>query len=281
MKEKELKKKIEVILADESQSVEDRLESLLGLSVVEDEKETAFSKEEKKERLREELLIYSAAKDLVRENNNFHDRDLTLMQLYVLLAETYDDLYDYRPIKKLASEVLYLMRDGQTSVEVLKETVPRLTDAIGNSVYNHLLFEILLRYVKVALEKNPGDRDVKNQARKLLKLSILLDFPDRYTKIWTKELEKRIAGLFTSEELVHIIAHPQLGHLMRDPVEYTLKWEDIYYDLEDELDRRFANAPDFMGRCFQIWSVKKEILEERYGIDWHSPSQMNPHVMFD
>ena len=74
---------------------------------------------------------------------------------------------------------------------------------------------------------------------------------------------------------------PKIGHLRTDPVEYTREWEKIYYDVEDELDRRVANVPRQMGFCFQYWATKRELLMEKYGIDWRSPSQMNPRVMFD
>lgn len=36
-----------------------------------------------------------------------------------------------------------------------------------------------------------------------------------------------------------------------------------------------------MGRCHRIWSRTKEILREKHGITWHSPSEMNPGVRFD
>ena len=51
--------------------------------------------------------------------------------------------------------------------------------------------------------------------------------------------------------------------------------------MEAELERRFANAPRHMGFCFHYWSAEKELLKEKYDIEWRSPSQMNPGVMFD
>jgi hypothetical protein len=33
--------------------------------------------------------------------------------------------------------------------------------------------------------------------------------------------------------------------------------------------------------CHRIWARTKEILRERHGIEWRSPGEMNPWVVFD
>lgn len=65
-----------------------------------------------------------------------------------------------------------------------------------------------------------------------------------------------------------------------DPVERTQEWEDIIYEVEKACDRKLKNVPRGMGFCFQYWSVKKAELAKR-GIEWKTPHQMNPKVMFD
>lgn len=71
------------------------------------------------------------------------------------------------------------------------------------------------------------------------------------------------------------------GRLLRfDPVERTLRWEEIWYDVEEECDRRTQGQPRGMGFCFAYWAAKRAVLKT-YGIDWRSPNMMNPHVMFD
>ena len=65
-----------------------------------------------------------------------------------------------------------------------------------------------------------------------------------------------------------------------DPVERTQKWEDCIYDVEKECDRILEDEPRSMGFCFSYWSAKRAVLA-RYGIQWKSPSVMNPGVMFD
>ena len=69
-------------------------------------------------------------------------------------------------------------------------------------------------------------------------------------------------------------------HLRFDPVERTSRWEDLYFDVEEECFRRLKGVPRGMGFCFPYWAAKRDVLR-KYGIDWKSPHMMNPHVMFD
>ena len=73
---------------------------------------------------------------------------------------------------------------------------------------------------------------------------------------------------------------PQTGHLKRDPVEWTARWEEVI----DEADRiayeNLRDVPRGMGWCFGFWSERKAALR-KFGIDWRSPGNMNPRVLFD
>lgn len=265
---RELKKEVERIVYDSSVSVDDRLEEALALCP-EDDDEAA------------DIVIYSALIDMLWRESHDHSRDLTFLQLYALLAKAYDDADDYRPMREVADGVLRLMRDKMTPAEIYKETIPIIASALGNSAYHHALYEILLNYVKSVLKENPDDASVKPQARKLLKLHILLEYSEWREREWTKDFSARLSHLFSSEELMQIIADPKIGRLRRDPVEYTREWEDICYDVEAELEARFCNAPRQRGLCYRIWNAKRELLKDKYGIDWKSPAQMNSRVKFD
>lgn len=65
-----------------------------------------------------------------------------------------------------------------------------------------------------------------------------------------------------------------------DPVERTQGWEDCIYDVEKKCDRILKGERKGMGFCYSYWSTKKAILA-RHGIQWDSPSVMNPRVRFD
>lgn len=69
-------------------------------------------------------------------------------------------------------------------------------------------------------------------------------------------------------------------HLFFDPVERSERWEEIIYDVEQECHQRLEDHPRGMGFCHGYWHEKADVLRS-YGIEWRSPSAMNPRVMFD
>lgn len=69
-------------------------------------------------------------------------------------------------------------------------------------------------------------------------------------------------------------------YLKFDEVERSAKWEKEIYDVEKAVARKMKGVNFRMGYCFEYWSTKKSVLA-RHGIQWRSPSSMNPTVMFD
>lgn len=269
-----IRKNFVSIANDSSKSIEERIDEILS-------NRDSLQLTDKKEELHINEICYSALIEMLTKENAMMSNIEDLMQLYTLLAETLDEENDYRPIKDIAYEAIEKIRINIVPWNVIKETLPRIIDAINDTVYNHMSYELHLWLLKKAFEAGELNEDMKGRARRLLKLRILLEDNNRHERLLDKPLQEAIAKLFTQDELVKIILHPQLGHLRQDPVEFTYRWEDIYYDVEKRLDDRFANAPRQMGFCFMYWNAKRELLKEEYGIDWKSPSQMNPRVMFD
>lgn len=72
----------------------------------------------------------------------------------------------------------------------------------------------------------------------------------------------------------------ELGTLKADPVQLTSEWEKNIYEVELECDEALKDEPRCMGFCHSYWSTKRAALARR-GIEWKSPSAMNPRVMFD
>ena len=70
------------------------------------------------------------------------------------------------------------------------------------------------------------------------------------------------------------------AHLKRDPVEFSRQFEEIIDDVDRKLYNMYRNTPRCMGFCFEIWSSRKALLAQQ-GIEWRTPSEMNPGVMFD
>lgn len=73
--------------------------------------------------------------------------------------------------------------------------------------------------------------------------------------------------------------HPRI-RLLYDPIsdDPTFAWaiKEAGLRAEEEVGRPYK-----MGTCHLIWRRKKEILKEEFGIDWYSPREMNPRVIFD
>lgn len=265
---------IEKITFDRSKSIEERIDEVFDMR-------QQLEVKDDKERLRNDVDYYDCMIRMIEDEDTERVEDLTRLQLYALLAETYVELEDYRPIYKLAQEVLEMIRHEDVAWEAMSETLPRIIDAVSETVYHHAEYELLLIYILMAFKTGNLTDEFKGRVRKWMKLHLLLEESDWLDFRLTKELERAMADMFTQTELFKIMLDPKIGHLRTDPVEYSWEWEKIYYDVEAELDRRLANVPRQMGFCFQYWAMKRELLMEKYGIDWRSPSQMNPRVMFD
>ncbi len=73
----------------------------------------------------------------------------------------------------------------------------------------------------------------------------------------------------------------QEGHLKKDPVCWTWYWERVIDSVEEEVSRRLEGVQRGMGFCFAYWAEKKNVMKELHGIEWKTPSEMNPKVLFD
>lgn len=203
------------------------------------------------------------------------------LQLCALRAEALAEQKFYRELKDVAREVLELMRAEEASAATYAETIPRIAAALGETVFYRDLYEILLRYIAAVVRQGDTETDLRDEAETLLGLHGVLPDTEWFSSLFTADVRRAIAGLFSPRELVNMIIDPGPGRLKSDPVEYTPEWEAVYYDVADELDRMFEGTPRRMGFCFRYWQAKQDLLRSRYGIEWRTPSQMNPHVMFD
>lgn len=71
------------------------------------------------------------------------------------------------------------------------------------------------------------------------------------------------------------------GHYLKsDPIEWTSIYEAVIDEADQEAFEHLLDCPRGMGFCFAYWAEKEAVLARR-GIEWRSPSIMNPGVMFD
>ena len=65
-----------------------------------------------------------------------------------------------------------------------------------------------------------------------------------------------------------------------DEIEDTEEYERIKDELNALLEKEFPRNNYHMGMCYSFWSRKKQILRERYGIEWKSPKDLNPFTLY-
>lgn len=72
-----------------------------------------------------------------------------------------------------------------------------------------------------------------------------------------------------------------IGHLKNDPIEWSAEYESNIDEAHRKIYAQLEDLPRGMGFCFAYWHAKQQVLKEDYDIEWKTPSQMNPGVMFD
>lgn len=71
--------------------------------------------------------------------------------------------------------------------------------------------------------------------------------------------------------------------MKRDPIEDDPTFREIIESVNQQVERELdeIGIKDQWGSCFTYWDIKKRILLNQYGIEWKSPRELNPRVVFD
>mgnify|MGYP003304456685 CR=1 FL=1 len=104
---------------------------------------------------------------------------------------------------------------------------------------------------------------------------ILYDGHIEILKIAKENCEHLIVAVGTDEFMEKYHRHLKFSSVERTPI-----WEEIYYDAEVECDKELGDIPRGMGFCYGYWHTLQNVLAKR-GIEWQSPKELNPRVMFD
>ena len=170
-------------------------------------------------------------------------RNIPLAKECIQLMQEIDDRDEPPSGKALACEAV---------IEQLPEyCVPRFV--LGILSYQ---WDLVRRYETDDLENYPTEKEVEDEIQRLK------DYID--TEHVSDEAFNKKYG----------------RHLKASHVERTPQWEELYFEVEKECDRRLGDIPRGMGFCFAYWSTLRQVLAER-GISWQSPHELNPRVMFD
>lgn len=68
-----------------------------------------------------------------------------------------------------------------------------------------------------------------------------------------------------------------------DPIESDPQFASILKVVNKKVDEKLIaeGIERFLGICHFIWAEKQRILRDEYGIEWKSPAELNPGVLFD
>lgn len=112
------------------------------------------------------------------------------------------------------------------------------------------------------------------------KLTCLLRDRNYYVDDDCEDVRPLMKGLLLKAKVERIF-QARFAHrrsLKHDPVEAS----EAYLAVIDEVEEKIAKNRTMkgLGSCHEIWHLKFVYLMEK-GIEWQSPSMLNPHVMFD
>ncbi len=181
-----------------------------------------------------------------------------LAQIFATMVENYNSFDGIWKNIPLAKEAFVIMMSLPPTLEGEFETTEAKADLLGKMLEQTeetMTPRFCIEVREYMLELNPADEENISELEKL-KDYVNLDITmEDYCKKYNRTLKF-------------------------DPVERSPEWEDAIYEVEKECSEQLKDVPRVMGFCFMYWSTKKAVLAE-HGIDWETPSSMNPGVMFD
>lgn len=174
-------------------------------------------------------------------------------------------------------------------LHILKDEAPFRADSINPAHKAHLISFVLKNDL---IEKTEAPRLFQSLCeyyRLCIDFGLDEDYDEELKKVFDKQYFRTVDSWIY--KFAWIVDNPTreyaiecwngLGKMLKsDPVQATPEWEEVIYDVEKEVDEDLKEEPRGMGFCFAYWSAKRAALERR-GIEWRTPSQMNPGVMFD
>ena len=116
---------------------------------------------------------------------------------------------------------------------------------------------------------------------------VLVEFEQHNSVFMYPEAFERFIAFENAEyqrhatELIHRLGkRSHVGGLRYDQIEDSEQYRAIRDELEALIKEQIGERKH-MGYCHMYWLTKRQILKEKYGIEWRSPSELNPGVYFD
>lgn len=211
-----------------------------------------------------------------------------LNKLWKLFSQMVENDNSFNGIWKnlpLGHEAFDLMRDG-LPLRVEGELTPYTRIVLLNKMLDCMSMRDCARFYKEVQEYQLGlfdlidDQDLAED----MDIDEYEGSPEAYVRQYTvkdhkKSMEKVLDYLDPKVSMEQWCRKYNV-RLKFDPVERSEEWEKCIYDVEAECNRKLKHEKVGMGFCYSYWSTKKSVLA-KHGIEWNSPSTMNPRVIFD
>jgi hypothetical protein len=66
-----------------------------------------------------------------------------------------------------------------------------------------------------------------------------------------------------------------------DPIDEHPAYAIVREKVDAQVEEQLRDHPKGLGYCHTYWRTKRRILKEQYQVDWKSPAELNPNIIFD
>lgn len=93
------------------------------------------------------------------------------------------------------------------------------------------------------------------------------------------DLDREITKQVVRQDIEEAKKYESYKKILESALDGIIDFDDE--ELVNKLTESYMQAPPYMGYCNNYWSAKKVILKEKYNIDWYTPAEENPDVIYD
>ena len=192
-------------------------------------------------------------------------------------AATYKDIPALREIVQIVEEQLTEENDESTlvdSIAVLGYVADRY-DSLGRFVVSAKFYNQILSLALKLKQQYGTDTDGIDGY-----LYAALQARNFYVDDDCDDLVQIVTELMSASDAQRIINErkERRRSLKHDPVEMTEEYLSVIDEVEEKIEKNRTTYGH--GSCFEVWSLKKSYLLE-HDIEWHTPAELNPRVLFD
>ena len=69
--------------------------------------------------------------------------------------------------------------------------------------------------------------------------------------------------------------------VLHDPIEDDPQYRNLVQQAEAEAEQALKGRDRDVGFCHLVCATQRDILQNKHGVVWFTPSEMNPGMLFD